>query len=130
LGWDLLVKDDERALYESLARKEGYHDFEFTERSESDQLIRALRREEYVVVYYIHPLESNRPALGFDIASNKARLKAITKGFDTGKLTATDRITLVQETGSQFGILLLLPIYLQGAALNTPEERCKNRKGL
>lgn len=128
-GWDPLVKDAERSNYESAARKDGYKDFEFTERSETNKLVRAAHREEYVIVFYIYPLETNRPALGYDIASNNTRLRAITKGFNTGKLAATDRITLVQETGSQFGILLLLPIYHQGVSLNSPQERRNSRKG-
>jgi len=106
-----------------------FFDFEFTERSETNGLVRAVSRPEYVIVYYIHPLETNRPALGYNIASNPTRFKAISKGFDTGKLAATGRITLVQEPGDQFGVLLLLPIYDQGAPLNTPEERRKGRKG-
>jgi hypothetical protein len=36
---------------------------------------------------------------------------------------------LVQETGDQYGILLLLPIYQQGVALKTTEDRHKYRKG-
>ena len=128
-GWDPLVKDAERAIYESAAKKDGYAEFEFTERSETNKLVRAARRREYVIVYYIYPLESNRPALGFDIASNKIRLEAINKAFDTGKLTATGRITLVQETGNQYGTLILLPIYNQGVSLNNPEVLRKNRKG-
>ncbi len=128
-GWDPLVKDAERSNYESAARKDGYKDFEFTERSETNKLVRAARREEYVIVYYIHPFETNRPAFGFDIASNKTRLRAITQGFRTGKLVATGRITLVQETASQFGVLVLLPIYHQGVPLNSPQERLNGRKG-
>ncbi len=128
-GWDPLVKDAERSSYESAARKDGYNDFEFTERSETKKLVRAARREEYVIVLYIYPFETNRPALGFDIASNKTRLRAITEAFRTGKLTATGRITLVQETGSQFGILILLPIYHQGVPLESPQDRLNGRKG-
>ena len=128
-GWNPLVKDDERSTYESALRKEGFDDFEFRELSETDKLIRAARREEYVVVFYIHPLEGNRAAFGFDIASDKTRQNAITKAFNTGKLFATERITLVQETGDQYGILLLHPIYHQPASLNTAEERLKSRKG-
>ena len=127
-GWDPLVKDDERSIYESAARKEGFDDFEFTERSETNKLVRAARREEYVIVYYIYPLETNRPAFGFDIASNSTRLKAITKGFNTGKLAATGRITLVQETGNQFGVLLLLPIYHQGRSFEYPGRTPKKPK--
>lgn len=128
-GWNPLVKDDERDSYESAARKEGFVDFEFTERSESKKLVRAASREEYVVVYYMHPLEGNKAAFGYDIASDTTRLNAITKGFNTGRLSATDRVTLVQETGNQFGILLLQPIYHQGVSLETQEERHKSRKG-
>ena len=128
-GWDPLVKDAERSIYESAARKDGYIDFEFTERSEANKLVRAARREEYVIVFYIYPFETNRPALGYDIASNKTRLKAITEAFRTGKITATGRITLVQETGRQYGILILLPIYHQGVPLNSPQDRLNGRKG-
>lgn len=128
-GWDPLVKDAERGNYEAAARKDGYNDFEFRERSETEKLVRAAHRDEYVIVFYIYPLESNRSALGFDIASNKTRLKAITEAFRTGKLTATGRITLVQETGSQFGTLILLPIYHQGVPLDSPQDRLNGRKG-
>jgi CHASE1-domain containing sensor protein len=128
-GWDPLVKDAERSFYEAAARKDGYNDFEFKERSETEKLVKAAHREEYVIVFYIYPLESNRSALGFDIASNNIRLRAITKGFNSGNLTATDRITLVQETGSQFGVLILLPIYHQGVPLNSLQDRRNSRKG-
>ncbi len=128
-SWNPLVIDKERAEYESLAKKEGYENFEFTERTAENRLVRAAQRQEYVIVYYINPLEANKPALGFDIASNPTRLKAITNGFYTGKLSVTDRITLVQETGTQYGILLLLPIYKQDVAIKTTEDRLKYRKG-
>ena len=128
-GWDPLVKDAERSIYESAAKKDGYSDFKFTERSETNKLVTAARREEYVIVFYIYPFETNRPALGFDIASNNTRLRAITKSFNTGKLVTTGRITLVQETGSQFGVLILLPIYHQGVPLNSLQDRRNGRKG-
>ena len=128
-SWNPLVQADERDLFETAARQEGLAGFEFTERSGNHQLVRAEARQEYVVVYYIHPLETNRSALGFDIASNPTRQKAIQKGFQTGELAATGRITLVQETGDQFGLLLLLPVFHQGGLLNGPEERHQRRKG-
>jgi len=128
-SWNPLVPDKERTDYESLAREEGLENFKFTERTRENKLVTADHRKEYIIVYYIEPLETNKPALGFDIASNPARLKAITKGFNTAKLSATDRITLVQESGDQIGILLLLPIYRQGALLKTMAERFENRKG-
>ena len=124
-GWNPLVKDNERDNYESLARKEGFGNFEFTELSEAKEMIRAARRDEYVVVYYMYPMAGNMAAFGYDIASDKTRLNAITKGFSTGKLSVTERITLVQETGNQFGVLLLQPIYHQGVPLNTRKNVIK-----
>ena len=129
-SWNPLVMDNERAVYESLARKEGLKHFRFTERTQEGALIEAAQRKEYVVVYYIAPLETNKPALGYNIASDTTRLQAINKAFKTGELTATDRITLVQETGTQFGVLVFFPLYKQGVSPKTSEARLKCRKGL
>jgi CHASE1-domain containing sensor protein len=129
-SWNPLIMDKEREIYESRASEEGLKDFKFTEKTKEGELIRAAQRREYVVVYYIDPIENNRAALGFDITSEQVRLHAITRVFNTGKLSATSRITLVQEFGNQYGVLILLPIYQQGASLNSLEERNKHRKGL
>jgi signal transduction histidine kinase/CheY-like chemotaxis protein len=128
-SWNPLILNSERAKYESRAQEEGFENFMFKERTEENELVRAAQRDEYVIVYYIEPLADNEPAFGYDIASNPTRLKAINYGFDTGELSATDRITLVQEAGEQFGILLLLPIYKQNVPLKTTEDRQKHRKG-
>ncbi len=128
-SWNPLILNSERADYEFRAQEEGFENFMFTERTENEELVRAAQRDEYVIVYYIEPLADNKPAFGYDIASNPTRLEAINHGFDTGKLSVTDRITLVQETGEQFGILLLLPIYKRKVPLKTTEDRRKHRKG-
>ena len=128
-SWNPLVLDNERGAYESLARDEGLENFQFTERTKEKKLVKAAHRPEYVIVYYIEPIEKNKSALGFDIASNPIRREAILKGFRTGKLSATERITLVQESGSQFGILLILPIYKQDVSLTTEQDRHEYRKG-
>jgi len=129
MGWNPLILNSERTYYESLARENGFENFMFTERTEEKELVRAAQRDEYVIVYFIEPLEVNKAALGYDIASNPVRLKAIHQAFDTGNLSATERITLVQGKGDQFGILILLPIYKSNAPLKTVEDRRKHRKG-
>jgi signal transduction histidine kinase len=53
----------------------------------------------------------NESALGFDLNSNATRRKAIAQARDTGEITATGRIRLVQETRDQFGFLVFLPLY-------------------
>lgn len=128
-GWDPLVKDEDRHLYVSAAKKEGLSDFKFTERTEKNELVKAEQRKEYVVVYYIHPIENNRAALGYDIASNPIRYEAIKKSFETGKLYATGRLNLVQESGNKYGVLILLPIYHRKELINSSADRFKKRKG-
>ncbi len=129
-SWNPLVSNRERSRYERRARKRGFPEFHFTERSDRGVLMPAAERREYVVVYYIEPLEKNRSALGFDIASNPERKQALENAFDKGKPFATAGITLIQETGKQFGTLILNPVYKTAKPLKTVEERRKNRKGL
>ena len=124
-----LVMDDERVVYESQARDEGFKNFRFTERNKEGKLVDVTQRQEYVVVFYIEPFEGNEPALGYTITSHPDRLQAIEQAFRTGKMFVTSRITLVQETGNQFGVLILLPIYQQDVSLSTLDDRHKYRKG-
>ena len=128
-GWNPLILNSERAYYESLAKEEGLENFMFTERTENKELVRAAVRDEYVVVYYLEPLEDNEAALGYDIGSNPTSRKAINRAFDTGNLSATERISLDQGTGEQFGVLILRPIYKQNVPVKTVEDRRKLRKG-
>jgi len=69
-------------------------------------------------------------AFGYDIASDKTRLNAITRAFNSGELSVTSRITVVQETGNQFEVLLLQPTYYQDAPLNTPQERWEHSQNV
>ena len=129
LEWIPRVKDSQRAAYEEAARQEGYPDFQITDRARQGQMVRADQRDEYFPVYYVEPYAGNERALGFDPASNPARLEALTRARDTGRMVATARITLVQETGDQFGFLVFLPIYFKGTAIDSIEGRRENLQG-
>ena len=128
LEWIPRVTDSDRTSYE-----EGAWDwlagFQFTEREAQGQMIRAQQRAEYYPVYFVEPFTGNEAAVGFDLASNSTRLQALELARDSGEAVATGRITLVQETGEQFGFLILRAIYLNGATHETPEERRENLMG-
>ncbi len=83
-----------------------------------------------IVVDVIEPLDANRSAVGFDISSEPTRREALLRARDTGQLTATGKIRLVQETGEQCGILVFGPIYKRGVALNSIAQRQKHFKGV
>jgi CHASE1-domain containing sensor protein len=129
VSWDLRVPDERREVYEQAVRREGFSDFQITEQSAPGALVPTVRRPEYVVVTYIVPYRGNEPAFGFDVASAPDRLAALQRARDTGQPAATGRLTLVQERGHQFGLLVFVPVYDHGLPHATVEERRQNLQG-
>ena len=76
----------------------------------------------HFVVKYVEPLAPNRVALGYDIGSEPARREAAESARDTGRATITRKISLVQAPQKP-GVMVLQPIYRNGAAKTTVEER-------
>ncbi|WP_368562294.1 PAS domain S-box protein [Pseudoxanthomonas sp. UTMC 1351] len=82
------------------------------------------------VIRYIEPENSNREAIGLDIASEANRRAAAIQAARSGMPTLTEPITLVQNASKPLhGFLLLLPIYRTGAATDTPEQRWQSTFG-
>lgn len=119
VSWNPVVTQDTLAGFTAEQRSQpGMAEYQITERDADGNLVPAAPRPEYVVVGYIEPLATNLKALGFDIQSNPARAQAIATARDSGELASTPPIELVQESGSQQGMLTLLPVY---AGAKTPE---------
>ncbi|NES01427.1 MAG: hypothetical protein F6K22_00325 [Okeania sp. SIO2F4] len=77
LEWVPYVPANEREKYELKAQKDGYSNFQFTQRNEVGKIIRARLKAEYFPVYFVEPYHGNEKALGFDLASNPNRLAAL-----------------------------------------------------
>ena len=75
-------------------------------------LVPAAERDSYYPVAMIAPMRGNEPALGFDLASNPSRLRALNSAAKQDRVTATQAIRLVQESGEapQQGFLLFMPL--------------------
>ena len=129
LEWIPRVRASERAAYEAAARRDGYAEFTFTERHAQGQMVAASNRDEHFPVYYVEPFAGNEAALGFDLASEPKRLRALEKARDSGQMVATKRITLVQETKDQYGFLVFQPVYRADAPTVSVEDRRENLKG-
>ena len=110
LSWNPLVRGDARADFERGRRAAGHGGFEFREKR-GDEVVRVQEREEHVIVEYIEPLGPNAGAVGFDLASEAKRRRAIERARRTGRPAATEAIQLVQENGRKQGILLMLPVW-------------------
>ncbi len=63
-----------------------------------------------VPVAMIEPEAGNEQALGYDIASEPRRRRAIARALQTGQVSATAPIELVQADGDGTGVLLLAPV--------------------
>lgn len=129
LEWIPRVPLSQRTAYEKAALLDGFPQFQITERQAQGKMVRAASREEYFPVYFVEPYQGNELAFGFDLASSATRREALNKSRDTGQMVASARITLVQETGDQFGLLVFLPLYEKGAVIESIANRRKHLKG-
>ncbi len=129
LEWIPRVRASERAAYEAAARRDGYQDFTFTERHAQGHMVPAGDRDEHFPVYYVEPFAGNKAAFGFDLASEPKRLRAMEQARDSGRMVATERITLIQETKDQYGFLVFQPVYRVDTSIVTVEDRRENLKG-
>ncbi|TVQ23522.1 MAG: histidine kinase [Leptolyngbya sp. DLM2.Bin15] len=111
LEWAPMIQQTERLAFEQRIQAEGYPDFQLTELSHTNQLIRAGDRPYYIPVVYLEPFANNEAAFGFDLNSTADRTIALESARDTNRITATGRIRLVQEQRDQFGFLMVLPLY-------------------
>jgi PAS domain S-box-containing protein len=121
--WIPRVAYPERARYEAEARRDGLHGYQIYQLDPKGNKVAVGPRQYYYPVYYVEPLARNEFALGFDLGSNPARLAALDQAADTGQPVATEGLTLVQETGTQAGFLIFIPVYRQEMPLTTAEQR-------
>lgn len=129
LEWGSLVNAAGRAEFEKATRREGFPDFQITERTADGHIIAAADRPEYVSIQYIEPFHGNEKALGYDVNSDPVRRKAIDLARDTGKPAATNRIKLIQDKKQEFSILIFQPVYRNGFSHETLNDRRRSIHG-
>ncbi len=129
LEWIPRVPQARRRDYEQAAARDGFPGFQLTERSSQGSMVRAGNREAYFPVYFVEPLAGNERALGFDLGSNATRRAALEQAMKSGQEVATARITLVQETGAQYGFLIFIPVFREGATPDGGNTRGSDVEG-
>jgi len=71
-------------------------------------------RSELYPVTFAEPLTSNSPALGLDLLSDTDREAAIARAISSRRVSATAPVRLVQEPGTQLGLLLVASVRAAG----------------
>ena len=111
LEWAPRVSAENRKEVEGQAHRDGFPNFQFTERLKPGTLVKAGMRPEYYPVYFVEPFVGNKQALGFDLASESNRLKAIEGAKESGELLAADKVHLVQNQSVEGDLLVFVPFY-------------------
>ena len=86
--------------------------------------------ERQYVIRYVEPAEQNGPAVGLDVGSEPRRRSAIERAIDTGAVTLTEPVALVQDGRQSPGFLLFAPMYRPGPPMATAAERRQRLLGV
>jgi CHASE1-domain containing sensor protein len=115
LEWLPLVRENERAAYETEARAAGLAGFRFWELGHDGSPVTANRRPFYVPIQYMEP--PNAGALGFDVASEPVRWHVAERARDSGMASATLPFQLVQDKNrkdASSAVAVYAPVYKEG----------------
>jgi diguanylate cyclase (GGDEF)-like protein/PAS domain S-box-containing protein len=116
-GFVLMIRARDKAEHEHSVRAEGFPAYAIHPPGE---------RDPYSSIVYLEPFSGrNLRAFGYDMYSEPVRRDVMERARDTGELSLSSKITLVQETESdvQPGFLMYLPIYRNGMARGSVAER-------
>ncbi|OGV76056.1 MAG: hypothetical protein A3K19_02400 [Lentisphaerae bacterium RIFOXYB12_FULL_65_16] len=122
LEWVPRVPGREREAWEARGAGEG-QGIQIMERDDQNRLVRANEREEYFPVCFVEPRHGNEAVLGYDLASDPTRFVALETARDTGRVSASERIRLVQNQDEETGILVFVPVYAKGQPTGTVPDR-------
>ena len=117
IGFSQVIPPHQLAAHIARIRAEGFPDYTVRPAGE-----RAL----YTSIIYLEPFrERNLRAFGFDMFSEPVRRAAMERARDSGAPALSGKVELVQETGEevQAGTLMYVPIYRNGAPVDTVEKR-------
>ena len=123
IGWDPYIQSYGELLnLEKKAHAEGFPEFEVRELGSDGKFVRVARRSAYVPIFYLEPMKGNEPALGFDLNSNAERSKTISKAVESGKISSSSVIQLVQDGKKQGAFIVFIPINQYGSINDSDSE--------
>ncbi|MFI5349745.1 MAG: CHASE domain-containing protein [Elusimicrobiota bacterium] len=110
LEWRPRVPDARRRAFEETARREGVAGFRITE-VEDGRVVPRGRAEEYFPILYAEPVNGNEKAFGLDINHIQPPIHdAAVRAMAGAVPVASGGVRLVQESGGQTGITVLVPV--------------------
>ncbi len=120
-GFVVPVMRDRLAAFIAAQRADGAPQFSVRSRGDAPDLF---------VIAHVEPLSQNYPAWGYDLGSEAIRRAAIEAAIRTGESQLTSPIALVQDRARGPGMLLLVPVFREGADPIDPAQRRQALLGL
>lgn len=117
IGFSKVIAPEQLTHHVTAVRAEGFPDY--TVRPPG-------ARDLYTSIIYLEPFrDRNLRAFGFDMFSEPLRRAAMERARDSADISLSAKVELVQETGKnvQAGTLMYFPVYRNGAAVQTQEQR-------
>lgn len=124
VGWVPMVTAAQKAQHIAYMRRHGFPDYDIHPPGQ---------RELYAMALYVEPFSGrNLRAFGQDYYAEPIRHATIDQARDSNAARISGKVRLAQETGQhiQAGFQMALPIYKNGARLDTLAERRANFLGL
>lgn len=128
LEWVPRVTEKDLIGFEKDNRQHFGH-YSVLEKNPTGGLVPATKRPVYFPVKYIYPVKENMRAIGYDIASDKARKRMLNKALKNNELTASSRVTLVQEQSDSYSVLVAMPVFKKNDLPALTLDKNNNLKG-
>ncbi len=107
--WLPEVTPQNRSALEAEARR-LYPEFRFFRRDAAGKTIEVPQGSTFHAVQFVAPYRGNEVTLGYSADGLPTRQETLAKALRTGTLVASGRIRLIQETGNQAGLLVMLSV--------------------
>ena len=117
IGFSKVIAPDQLPRHVAAVRAEGFPSYEVRPPGVRDL---------YTAIVYLEPFrDRNLRAFGFDMFSESNRRAAMEYARDSADISLSAKVELVQEDGKmvQAGTLMYFPVYRNGAAVQTQEQR-------
>ena len=107
--WAPRVDSSRRAEFEAEERQ-SLPNFAIRERDELGRFRRAGARPQFYPVTYLAPADDKAAVYGFDLTADPVRRAAIDQAVESGHVTATAPVDLIEQPGDPTGILLTVAV--------------------
>ncbi len=77
------------------------------------------------LIKYLEPASRNRQVWGLDVAARAENKRVYDQSMDTGEICVSAPIRLMQSGQDSWGLIFAIPVYRQGAAIETIDQRRK-----